>query len=226
MPDLPLTIPGFTDTVSVNLSDLADAIRADLELYDRSTNIAAFAAIRNGVRLMWVRDQGQRGDLTRFVKSISKRNQCERTLYRHLAAAEQFAKDAGLLEKKTQKLTNGDKVAPILAVQLELFADPKAKFEGALKKLVKWVGERGLADLYKQTVAAKTTRSVKLATLPPIQKTHADLCEEGEEEIIATLNALDAWFLAEHHVRVKPATRDAARHALEGYAAKLKEVQP
>lgn len=219
-------IPAFTDTVSVNVDDFAAAIRADLDLYDKSTNIAAYAAIRNGLRLMWVRDNGTRGDLTKFIKLVARRNQCERTLYRHLEVAQKFAEDSGLLDKKTRQLTNGKQAAPILETQLELFSDPKAKFDGAMKKLVKWVGERGLTDLYSQITKLKAKKTAK-TTAPPVEisKTLEDEKAEAKDELSVWINGMDSWFLAEHHTRITAADRALTQTALEMALKKIKEVR-
>lgn len=214
-------------TLSVNpLSEdsLAEAIHADIERFERTSREAAFSALRIGLGLIYVRDNGQRGSLMAFIRKHFSRAHHERTLMRYIVIAEQFAKDAGLMEKKTQKLTNGSAIAPIMETQLELFSDPKAKFDGAMKKLIKWVGERGLTDLYQQKtkLAAKSTHKTHG---PAPVKTVQDLEQDAENEITHALNMLDAWFTAEHHTRVKAKTRSQTIATLEIAIEKLREVK-
>lgn len=222
---------GSDATLAVNcLSEdsLAEAIHADIERFERTSREAAFSALRIGLGLIFVRDNGPRGALMAFIRKYFSKAHGERTLMRYIVIAEQFAKDAGLLERKTQKLTNGEAISPIMSTQLELFADPKAKFEGAMKKLVKWVGHRGLSDLYKHETKLNATKSSKLpqhTDEAPRIKTVQDLHAEAEDELTSVLNALDAWFLAEHHTRVKAATRTQAEAILEGAIAKMRAVK-
>lgn len=211
--------------VSVNpLSEdsLAQAIHADIERFERTSREAAFSALRIGLGLIFVRDNGQRGSLMAFIRKHFSRAHHERTLMRYIVIAEQFARDAGLMEKKTQKLTNGEALAPIMETQLELFSDPKAKFDGAMKKLIKWVGQRGLTDLYNQKTKLSATKSSKKIGMA---RTLEDLSAEAEKELITVLNQLDAWFLAEHHTRVKPASREQAEAILEGAIKKIRRVK-
>jgi hypothetical protein len=55
--------------------------------------------------------------------------------------------------------------------------------------------------------------------------TAADLAAAAEEEIIAILNALDGWFLAAHHTRVKRDTLTTTDAVLEEARKKLKAVK-
>lgn len=130
---------------------LAQEIRQDLAEHERTSRQAAFLALRVGVRLVWLRDNAERGLLLHFMEAHFP--QSRRTLYNYIRIADAFIRDAGLCDRKTHKLTDGNAVAPILQEQLELFTDPQAKLEGAVKKLVKWVGDRGLTDIYRQLEA-------------------------------------------------------------------------
>lgn len=58
----------------------------------------------------------------------------------------------------------------------------------------------------------------------PKPPTAADLAQAAEEEIIHILNALDAWFLAAHHTRVKSDTLTTTDAVLEEARKKLKAV--
>lgn len=215
----------FTDTVSVNSQgQMAAAILTDIENFDRLSREAAFIALRVGLRLILIRDNGQRGSLAKFIRDHFKGKQTERTLFRYISIAEAFAKDCGLLEKKTHKLTNGEAIAPILDTQLELFTDPNATFEGAMKKLMKWVGERGLSDLYKEQKKKGKVSQDEEGDGPKI-KTAAELAQEAEEELNFILNQLDGWILAAHHTRVPKEKRDTADAVLEAARQKIKAVK-
>ncbi len=135
---------------AVSEKQMAADIQADIERYERTSKEAAFIALRIGLRLIWIRDNEQYGSLTKFI-SANFASKGKRTLVRYVTTASQFLKDAGMLDKKTHLLTGKalEAAAPIVTEQLELFTDPQAKLEGAMKKLVKWVGTRGLADIYR-----------------------------------------------------------------------------
>jgi len=163
--ELVLMKPGSTETVSVlpqlavldlSAKDMAACILADINRYERTSREAAFIALRIGLRLIWIRDNNAYGSLTQFIRAEFK-STTERTLFRYITIAGQFLRDAGMLDKKTHLLTGKalETAAPIVTEQLELFTDPQAKLEGAMKKLVKWVGSRGLADIYKDLEARK-----------------------------------------------------------------------
>jgi hypothetical protein len=59
----------------------------------------------------------------------------------------------------------------------------------------------------------------------PKPMTAADLAAAAEEEIISILNALDGWFLAAHHTRVKKDTLTTTDAVLEEARKKLKAVK-
>jgi hypothetical protein len=56
-------------------------------------------------------------------------------------------------------------------------------------------------------------------------KTAAELAQDAEDEIISILNALDGWFLAAHHTRVKRDTLTTTDAVLEEARKKLKTVK-
>lgn len=142
---------------------LAAQIRADMDCYDRMSRDAALIALRVGLRLIWIRDNQAHGTLQMFMAEHFA-DKGQRTLYRYITVADQFLTDAGLRDKATFKLTGKSlaAVAPICEVQLELFSDPEARLEGALKKLVKWLGDRGLAEIYREMEGRKSGH-----TMPP-----------------------------------------------------------
>lgn len=152
----------------LSAAQMAAEIKTDIERYERTSKEAAFIALRIGMRLIWIRDNSQYGSLTKFMAShfSSGKGQGKgtRTLERYITIASQFLRDAGLLDKKTHLLTGKAlaTAAPIVTEQLELFTDPEAKLDGAMKKLVKWVGSRGLADIYRD-LEQRTARN----TPPP-----------------------------------------------------------
>lgn len=151
--------------LTLSAEQIAAAIKADIDQHERASRQAAFIALRVGLRLVWIRDNSMYGSLAQFTKAHFG-GKAERTLFRYIRLADDFLHDAGLLDKSTHRLTGKalEKAAPIVTEQLELFTDPKAKLEGAIKKLVKWVGDRGLAELYKALEAkapAKPPRTGK-----------------------------------------------------------------
>ena len=190
--------PGSTATVAVlpevavlNVSagQMAAEIKADIDRYERTSSEAAFIALRIGMRLIWIRDNEAYGSLKAFIGQHFG-NHGERTLFRYITVAHQFLMEAGLLDKATHKLTGKalTQAAPIVTEQLELFTDPKAKLEGAMKKVVKWVGTRGLADIYRELEAKK------LGNKPPKPtKKNAKTRLENQQDA-----ALQAELLAEH----------------------------
>lgn len=137
-------------TLGGTADEMATEIKADIERYERTSKEAAFIALRIGMRLIYIRDNDTFGSLAKFIDAHFS-NKGRRTLTRYISIASQFLKDAGMLDKKTHLLTGKalEAAAPIVTEQLELFTDPQAKLEGAMKKLVKWVGTRGLADIYR-----------------------------------------------------------------------------
>lgn len=207
-------------------ADFARAIIADHAHFNRTSREAAFAALRIGLRLCWLKDNAPHGSLEPFIKehlsAISRR-----ALTNYKTAAEKFVKDAGLLDKKSHKLTNGKAIAPILEVQLDLFGDPDAKFTGALNKLAKWVGDRGLSDLYRE---AKGGYDRKDETGKIIAGKGKFVSEEqlkalAKEEATDIHNRLNAFFAALHHTRLPRDLRDILDAALEGSRQHLKAVK-
>lgn len=204
---------------------MAEAIISDIARFDRLTKEAAFIALRVGLRLIYIRDTSKYGTLAKFMREHFKGQQSERTLFKYIAIAEAFAKDSGLLEKKTHKLTQGEHIAPILDAQLELFTDPQAKLDGAMQKLVKWVAERGLTDLYKAKKAKPARRNGDDDNEPPSIPTAEQKAAQAEDEAADVLNLLDSWFLAGHHARVSKDTRATMDAALEEARKKLAAVK-
>lgn len=142
-----------TATVAVlglDAPQMAAAIKADVAVFDRMSKEAVFIALRIGLRLVWIRDNGAYGSLTKFVKAHFA-GKSERTLYNYIGLADQFLTESGLRDKATHKLTGKalETAAPIVEEQLELFTDATAKHVGAVKKMVAWVGKRGLSEIYK-----------------------------------------------------------------------------
>lgn len=227
-------VPAETgDTVSLvpnptqlDAPQLAQAIEADITRFERTSKEAAFLALRIGIRLVWVRDNSQFGGLTKFLKQFDGR-QSERTLKRYISVADRFLADAGLVEKRSRKLTNGDAIAPILSTQLELFTDPTAKFDGAMQKLLKWVGDRGLSDLYKEAAGSYTRRDDdgQITAGKGKMKSAAELAQEAEDEIAHILNLLGGWILATHHTRLPKDRRAIVEAVLTDAATKIRNVK-
>lgn len=148
---MPQVAPLETSLQPSTAEGLAESIKADIARYERTSREAAFIALRIGLRLVWVRDNQPYGTLAQFIGAHFE-NKAERTLRRYISCTDTFLQEAGMLDKKTHRLTGKawSATAPIVEEQLDLFTDPAAKHDGAMKKLIKWVGERGLADIYKE----------------------------------------------------------------------------
>lgn len=123
-------------------------IRSDHALFENHSKMAAFLALRIGLRLVWVKNNGDYGSLDPFMKehfpSISRRS-----LFNYIRIADAFVTDSALRDKKTHKLTDSKAPKAILSVQLELFTDPNAKLDIHCKQLVEWVSGRGLTQIYR-----------------------------------------------------------------------------
>lgn len=135
---------------------IAGMIRDDVSAFEKYSRIVAYGAIRIGLMMMFVRDTSTYGSLGKFMDEHLA-GLSRSSLYNYMKVAQHFAEDAKLVDKKN-KLTNGDKVAPILETQLELFADPQTIFEGALRKVIKWVADRGLSEIYRDIAAGEKKR--------------------------------------------------------------------
>jgi hypothetical protein len=225
-PDTGDTVSLVPNPTQLDAPQLAQAIEQDISRFERTAKEAAFLALRIGIRLVWVRDNSQFGGLTKFLKQFDGR-QSERTLKRYISVADRFLADAGLVEKRSRKLTNGDAIAPILSTQLELFTDPAAKFEGAMQKLLKWVGDRGLSDLYKEAAGSYTRRddNGQITAGKGKMKSAAELAQEAEDEIAHILNLLGGWILATHHTRLPKDRRAIVEAVLTDAATKIRNVK-
>jgi hypothetical protein len=207
---------------------LADEIRDDLARYDRSAREAAFLAIRIGLRLVYVRDTSAWGTLNAFIEEHLAGHSL-RTLRNYMSVAERFAADAGLLDKQARKLTDGAALAPILGQQLELFTDPAARLEGAARKVVKWVGERGLAQIYSDlrsapggaTYERKDAAGRLVKGKGARRVTPAQLAAQATHECARLAAAMAAFWRAGHHARVSADERAALRACAQELAGKL-----
>lgn len=222
---LPPTTTLATASDHLTPEHLATEIKADIARFERTAREAAFIALRIGLRLIWVRDNTPRGSLAGFIRDHFDGIHSERTLQRYISVSERFAIDAGLVEKRTLKLTDAAKVSPILDAQLDLFTDPQAKFDGAMKKLVTWVGDRGLSDLYKETQSyprRNTAGQIVAGKGKPL--TEDELTARANDEIQNILRDLDAWLEIGHHTRLPKPTRDQTAALLQTAAKKIHKV--
>jgi hypothetical protein len=141
---------GSTETVSV-LPDpkaVAAAILADRLEGERYARASVFAVMRAGLQLLLIRDTNAYGGLAKFFREHKEAlgGKTERTWYNHLRIAYNFAVDAGLTDHKTTKLTNGEKIAPIIAATLASITE--GKHTGVIGQMVKWVNDRTITQLY------------------------------------------------------------------------------
>ncbi len=152
-------------SATTSAGEMAAQIQADMDRYERMSREAALIALRVGLRLIWIRDNEAYGSLAQFTDQYFA-NKSRRTLFNYIRVADDFLNVTGLRDRKTHKLTGKalDAVAPVCAVQLELFSDPQATLEGALKKVVNWLGDRGLAQIYREL---ETRRSENMPPRSP-----------------------------------------------------------
>jgi hypothetical protein len=138
-------------------------IRNDLAASENFARKAAFIAMRIGLRLIYFRDNSPHGALEPFLKQHFEK--ARRTLYNYMRIADEFLDDAKLRDKRTHLLKDGKRITPILEDQLDLFISPEAKrLQAVSKKLVAWVGNRGLTQIYKDIAASHD------GPMPPTQK--------------------------------------------------------
>lgn len=159
-----------------NEAAIVAAIQHDLAACERHTRAAAFLAMRVGIALIWVRDNGSHGDLGPFIKQHFKAFS-RSTLYNYITVADGFLAECKLKDKKTARLSNGEAVAPLLSEQLDLFIDAKAKHAGVIKSAVAWVNKRGLSQIYRDIAAARAE------DLPPSRKGKKPDPKRPQEEI-------------------------------------------
>lgn len=130
------------------LDQVVKDIRSDHALFENHSKMAAFLALRIGLRLVWVKNNSGHGSLDPFIAehfpAISRRS-----LTNYIRIADAFVSDSNLRDKKTHKLTDSKAPKAILELQLELFTDPKAKLDIHCKQLVEWVSGRGLTQIYR-----------------------------------------------------------------------------
>ena len=187
------TVASLQLVANLELSDveLVKQIKADQAAFDSLSRSAAIIALRIGLRLVWVKNNGKHGALELFIRTHFDEHS-RRTLGNYIKLADQFCTDAGFRDKKTFKLTDSSKITPILHEQLELFTDPHAKLNAAVAKVVKWIGERGLTQIYRDL-------SQEDARLPPVpdgaRKKTKKLPEQvAREEFTASLTELKGDF--------------------------------
>jgi hypothetical protein len=163
-------------------SELARQIQADHEACERSSRLLAVASLRNGIRLAWVRDHSPKKSALPFIEEYLP-GLSQRTAYNYLKIADVFLQDAGLKDKKTFKLTDASKIAPLLSTQLELFDTQEMKAEGAMKKLLKWIGDRGLSQIYRDLSGEAPDHKLTGGARTKTKKTARDLHKEALEAL-------------------------------------------
>lgn len=209
-------------------SDVAAGIKRDMEESERFGRASVYGAITIGLRLIFIRDNGPRGTLQDFIEDHFD-GTTRRTLGNHMRAAQGFLNASGILDKRTHRLRDGAALAPIFETQLHLFMSPEAeRFDGILKKLTKYVGDRSLRDLLKIMQEAdssppknygnaggankpspqKRARADAMETLDQIQAFMASkewvFLDEGD---LARLDNLLAEFHAQVGAHIKEQTR-------------------
>lgn len=214
-------------------AELVRQIKADHEVCLKTSKLIAVASLRNGIRLAWVRDNSEKNAALPFI-ALHFPEWSKSTAYNYLKIADQFLQDAGLKDKKTFRLTDASKIEPILSTQLELFDSQEMKLEGAMKKLVKWIGDRGLSQIYRdlsteapsdhkltggnRTRKAKTAKEIHKAAKESLVdfialKTGKWWKQLDEEEVAALVTHLNEWTkdIAAHIKAPKAPTRRGAK---------------
>ena len=210
------TVASLQCVANLQLSEaeLVTQIKADQAAFDNVSRNAAIIALRIGLRLVWIKNNAPHGSLEIFIRTHFD-DRSRRTLSNYIKIADQFVTDAGMRDGKTFKLTDSAKIAPILHEQLELFSDPHAKLNAALTKVVKWIGDRGLTQIYRDL-------SHEEAALPPsghqgtAKKKKQTPEQIKREAFLASLAALKSDFSDAkwHHLFEKD------RHELETWLTK------
>jgi len=193
-PERQLAAPkGSTATVAVlgPAQQIITDIRSDHALFERHSKMAAFLALRIGLRLVWVKNNDGYGSLTAFIKEHLS-DLSNRTVYNYIRIADAFVSDSNLRDKK-HKLTDSAAPKAILSVQLELFTDPKAKLDIHCKQLVEWVSGRGLTQIYRDL---SQDEEVKLPPVPQkgMKKVKKTPEQVAREEFTAALTSLKRDF--------------------------------
>lgn len=182
-------VPQAGPVARLDTVQMAAAIKADMLAYETLTRASAFMALRVGLRLVLVRDQGKHGELGAFIGQHLK-GFSRRTLTNYMHVADAMAKDMGLL--KDGALTNASAVEPVIDGNLESLADPKGKPKGMLAKVSAWVNGRGLTDIYRAIEAEATDRAT-----PPTGKrskvSDDELRAQALAEAKAMLDSLALW---------------------------------
>jgi len=102
-PERQLAAPkGSTATVAVlgPAQQIITDIRSDHALFERHSKMAAFLALRIGLRLVWVKNNDGYGSLTAFIKEHLS-DLSNRTVYNYIRIADAFVSDSNLRDKKT-----------------------------------------------------------------------------------------------------------------------------
>jgi hypothetical protein len=163
-------------------AELVRQIRADHEACERSTKLVAVSSLRNGIRLAWVRDHSPKKSALPFIAEHFPL-WGKSTAYNYLRVADQFLLDAGLKDKRTFMLTDASKIEPILSTQLELFDSSEMKLEGAMKKLIKWIGDRGITQIYRDLSSEAPEQKLTGGARTKTKKTARDLHKEALEAL-------------------------------------------
>lgn len=185
-------------------SELAERIKKEMAEVENVGRVAVYRAIGIGIQLIFKRDSGQRGDLGSFIDGNFEKKK-RSTLFNYIRVARDFLENARALDRKTHKLLSWDAVAPVTSTQLHLFMSPEAEhFDGILKKLVKYVGNRSLSDLYRslteQEMNPPNHTGKKLKTMTAIQK-----LAQREKDALQTGNDIASF----RGVKKKDGTWDA-----------------
>lgn len=144
------TVVLFATPGVLNLSeaDMVREIRNDHEFCERNTRLVALVALRNGLRLAWIKYNSPHGSLEKFLKTHFQKSRA--TMFNYIRMADEFCTEAKLRDKKTFKVTDASKIASIVNTQLDLFRDDSNPLDQYAAAAVKWIGDRNLSKIYRE----------------------------------------------------------------------------
>lgn len=151
-----------------------NGLKQDIGLATRHATTAVYLALRIGLRLIFFRDNTPHGSLEPFLKKHFE--QSRRTLFNYIRVTDAFLEENKLRDRRSHLLTDGKRIAPIIEQKLEVF-DAKGKKDAMITKVVKWIGGRGLTQIYRDLAEEEDS------SLPPSRKGKKPKPKRNQREI-------------------------------------------
>lgn len=209
------------NVATLTVANMTEAIRDEVVGFERYSRMSAFLAIRIGLRLLWVRDNMHHGALNEVITAM-KPEVSRRSLTNYMNVAGRFLLEAKMLDKRTHQLKDAEAIAPILSERLELVAGSDADLTGPIKKLIRWVGDRGLSALYKD-LAAENHKPAP-PTGRKAQQTEAQRREQAIRDAEAMLESLAQWHEGDTWQLLDDAKLDQLRALGSSFAQKAPAI--